>query len=327
MTSAKTYILSQPHSFIDYILEPLKDNPDYIIRTHRHCRSLGAKIKRFIRSILPGSHPGLWSDSILSPEYTAFLRQIRPQDKLIFWAVGNKKDIKIISEDVTTSRISSLLLDPLRQVCHFSEKEIRMYPGFMRKLGVRVCTFDYDDSRKYGLDFVGQVYRYPDISRSVGNDTEVLFIGVDKKRAPKLDAVAATLEKEGIPYNFMLLYDKHSKPGRFPRLDKCVMKESIPYQDVLRKSSRAKCLLDILQPGQSGMTMRVLEALFLGKKLITDNISAKQEPLYRKENIYIIGDPEQPWDNIRRFLDEPFLPLSKGVYDIYDISSWIKKLS
>lgn len=326
MPSPKTYILSQPHSFVDYLLEPLKEDPDFVIRTHRHSRSLGAKIKRFIRSILPGKHPGLWSDTILSPGYVSFLRQVRPQDKLIFWAVGNKKDIKIISEDVDTSQISSLLWDPLRQVCHFSKREIQEYPGFMRKLGVRVCTFDYDDAQKYGLDFVGQVYRFPKIQASGKSHPGVLFIGVEKKRGQKLDHIAEILEKEGIPHTFKLIYDKHSTPGKYPRLDKCVMSAPIPYDEVLQLSLDADCLLDILQPGQTGMTMRALEALFFRKKLITDNLAIKNEPFFRKENIYFINDPDQPWPSVRQFLSQPMVEIPQEIVSEYDIKKWINKL-
>lgn len=326
--ASKIYILSQPHSFVDYLLQPLKKDPNYCVYTHTRRRTLMATIKRFIRNILPGKYPGLWSDAIFPPEYRNLLKGINPEDKVIFWAVGNKKDIKIITEDIKNSHVSSLLWDPLRQICHFSDREIRHYPSIMQHLNIKVCTFDKEDARKYGFIYVGQVYRYLDTSiQSASEDSaNVLFIGVDKRRADKLDLVASIFEKEQIPYDFRILYDKHSVRGRYPQLDKCEMSESIPYSEVLQISSCAGCLLDILQPGQVGMTMRVLEALFLNKKLITDNVSIKDEPFYRPNNIYIINDFNQPWKSVKEFLDSPYEEVSEAIVREYDIKKWIKKV-
>ncbi|MDE6301730.1 MAG: hypothetical protein K2M19_08440 [Muribaculaceae bacterium] len=323
-----TYILGQPHSFVDYLLAPLREESGYVVRVHRRRRTLGATLLRFVRSLLPGSHPGLWSRTILGADYVEFLSNIRPEDKLIFWAVGNKKDIRIIKEDVAARHVTSMLWDPLRQVCHRSRRKMRHYPEIMKRIGVRVCTFDPEDARNYGLDYVGQTYRFPDETdariQHVGG--EVFFIGVDKRRAPKLNEIAAELENEGIGYRFKLLFDKHSRHGQFPRLDACEITTPIPYSEVLNLTRGADCLLDILQPGQTGLTWRVLEAVFFGKKLITDNLNVKNEPFYRPENIYIIDDPAQPWPDIRTFLAAPNVPVPDRIIKTYDIRHWIKRL-
>lgn len=289
-----------------------------------------ASALRFIRAILPGKHPRLWSKSIFGKEYAGFLKSIRQEDAVIFWAIGNLKDIKMITEDSSTHAFSSLLWDPLRQVCHFSQREINRYPDIMKKLGVRVCSFDKVDSDTYGLDYVGQVYRYPDSqSPDTGNSQasgEVLFIGVDKQRADKLNRLAAQLEKEGVGYDFRIIFDRHSKPGRFPRLDACRLLNPIPYSKVLQLSLRTNCLLDILQPGQNGLTMRALEALFFGKKLITDNIRIKEEPFYNASNIYVIDDPDQKWPDLRSFLDAPSEKIPSEIIQAYDITSRIRNL-
>lgn len=329
----KTYILFQPHPYLDYTLEGLRGDPYFVLYPHRRLRTLWATIMRFIRTILPGKHPKLWTDYILPKEYCELLKSVKPGDKVIFWAVGNKKDIKIITEEANTGIFTVMLLDPLRQICHFSKREIREYPDIMRQLGVRVCTFDKEDAHIHGLDYVGQVYRMPVetasrqvVPRDLSTDCRVLFIGVDKRRAPKLHSLAKALKEEGIGYDFRIIYDKHSTAGRYPLLDRCRIEEPIPYPEVIRMEERSQCLLDILQPGQTGMTMRVLEAQFLGKKLITDNFTIKGEPFYLKENIYIIDDPTQPWRSIREFLETPTTPVNEEILREYDIRTWIKRL-
>jgi hypothetical protein len=49
-------------------------------------------------------------------------------------------------------------------------------------------------------------------------------------------------------------------------------------------------VIDIVQRGQSGLTMRAIEALAAGKKIITNNKNIINEPFYNNKNIMIIDD-------------------------------------
>lgn len=324
----RTFIITQPHGYIDYLFEPLKKNPDFFFFRHKRRKGVSAAIKRWLRSVLPGRHPSLWTSDILGHHYVGFLKNVRPGDRLILWDVVNRKDVRIIMEAVPGCEAVSMLWNPLRQVCHRSAREMATYAPYMRGLGVRPCTFDPEDAQRYGLVYVGQTYRYPsDKLVPAESSARVFFIGADKGRLPRLDTIAARLESEGISYKFMLLYGKHTQRGRYPRLDRCAMPHSVPYPEVLSISAGADCLLEIVQNHQSGLTWRVLEALFLAKKLITDNLHVKDEAFYCPENIYIIDDPNQPWPTLKAFLDAPVKPVPRSVTDSYDIVNWIGRLT
>ena len=349
--ASRTYIISQPHPYLDYTLDGLSQDSEYVVLHHRRKKSLKATITRFIRHLLPGRHRGLWTRSILPDDYLEVLKEIGPEDKVIFWSIGNLKDIRIIKEETDAASYTAMILDPLRQICHFSERELKSYPERMSSLGVKVCTFDKQDAERHGLTYVGQVYRYPDMERPDAtaieerdNDGKILFIGIDKRRAEKLNSLITILENERVPYDFRILYDHHSERGRYPLLDRCELKEPLPYQEVLRLSERSHCLVDILQPGQTGLTMRALEALFFGKKLITDNIGIRDERFYHPDNIFIIDNSNSRSEErgvhpaseksegrveqrtLRQFLDTPLSPIDAEIIKQYDIRSWIKRL-
>lgn len=141
-----------------------------------------------------------------------------------------------------------------------------------------------------------------------------------------LERVASQMESEGVSYTMMVVPGKHYSKGKYPRVDKGLMASAIPYERVIEYSMGAKCLLDIVQPGQTGLTMRALEAPMFGKKLITNNPSIVDEPFYHPANIYILGSEHDSGRTIREFLDTPPVEIDKEILDKYDITTWINKL-
>ena len=73
-----------------------------------------------------------------------------------------------------------------------------------------------------------------------------------------------------------------------------------------------KCsiVIDVGQSGQVGLTLRVMEAVFLNKKLITTNISVKSFDFYRSSNIYVYGHEKR---SIEEFLLESYIELPEDI--------------
>ncbi len=70
--------------------------------------------------------------------------------------------------------------------------------------------------------------------------------------------------------------------------------------------------------------MRVLESVFLSKKLITNNPDIVNYDFYTPDNIMLLpenGAPPNPQD-IRDFLEKPFVPYSEAVLDSYSFEHW-----
>jgi hypothetical protein len=66
--------------------------------------------------------------------------------------------------------------------------------------------------------------------------------------------------------------------------------ELIPYKEMLIHSIRCNCLLDINQNGAVGNTSRFLEAIMYNKKLLTNNLAAKESEFYQPAYMFVFHD-------------------------------------
>ena len=97
----------------------------------------------------------------------------------------------------------------------------------------------------------------------------------------------------------------------------------LEYEIYLDYVSKSNILLDIAQPGQSGYTLRVMEAFFFGKKLITNQKSVKEADFYDPNNIFIID--MDSWDELDAFLQKDIVPLSSSIVEKYTYQSWLRR--
>lgn len=321
----KTYLLVRDTPLTDFVLAPIHDDSRYVVLSHHRERGVIAKIKRFLSVTFPGLAGSRWARSIFGDEYTRRLHDIGPEDKVILFDIRNLKDTQLLKREIHTPHITSFLWDPMSVICRGSEKARMQYIKEVNKLGVEVATFDPDDARECGFKYVGAVYR--DISRLKGlpEETDFWYIGTEKYREEPLEALAAEIEDAGLRYTFKIVPHKHkSRLDNFKHLRHCVS-APLPYEQSLEKAARARCLIDLVQRRQSGVTLRAMEAIFLDKKLITNNAAIKREAYYHPANVYILGDPAEQ-RTLREFMDTPMVALSPAILSTHDITRWLPQL-
>lgn len=71
------------------------------------------------------------------------------------------------------------------------------------------------------------------------------------------------------------------------------------------------------------MTIRTLEALFFGKKLITTNSGIKYFDIYHPDNIFVLDGTENR--TIKEFLGSELHEFPQEIVRQYDIEYWIKQ--
>lgn len=81
-----------------------------------------------------------------------------------------------------------------------------------------------------------------------------------------------------------------------------------------------KIMVDVSCRNQTGIAMRVIEALALRKKILTDNKNIVRDPLYNENNI-LIFDAESP-EIPEQFISEPFT----GVAPTLNLDDWLTNL-
>ncbi len=97
--------------------------------------------------------------------------------------------------------------------------------------------------------------------------------------------------------------------------------ESIPQIEVASIMRNSKVIIDIPHKKQSGLTIRTLECLGLGKKLATTNNSILDYDFYDENNIFIMdrNSPDIPLE----FFNTDFNPIAAEIKNNYSLDSWI----
>lgn len=159
----------------------------------------------------------------------------------------------------------------------------------------KVYSFQKSDCDKYGFIFTNHIYSRADLSEIHSDEPEsdVYFIGADKGRIWSIYSMYKWLSDSGFVCDFTVVvskddFQKYNQKYKGINL----VTQRIGYMQILRKIAHTKCILELCQEGQDGLTMRFYEALFYNKKLITNNLTARTHPFFNRDFMQVIRDCE-----------------------------------
>jgi hypothetical protein len=198
----------------------------------------------------------------------------------------------------------------------------------------RVFTFDCDDAMMPNFAFKPLFYldRYADVRQANPPiKYDVCFMGtLHSDRYAIAKEVKDWCDQQGLQcffYFFMqnrILYYFNKLRGKgitAPRSEVSFTKMN-PAQ-VVDIVASSRVILDIQHPKQTGLTMRTLETLGAGKKIITTNPHIKDYDFYTPDHIMII-DRDQPTQVLNRaFFLEATHPIPSDIIANYSIGSWL----
>lgn len=175
-----------------------------------------------------------------------------------------------------------------------------------------VYSFDRNQCVDLGMTYLNQFfpmgYAHASAAAARADSTrpKALFIGREKGRGEVLLLLADVLTQCGCELDFRILVEEN-----YPTKTRHHITKQVDYRDSIIASLGAKVLIEINQPGQSGLTLRTLEAAYFGKKLITNNQSITESTLYHAKNIYVLND-QSDWnvDAIKDFLAQAPAPVA-----------------
>ena len=145
---------------------------------------------------------------------------------------------------------------------------------------------------------------------------DFFFIGINKGRVDKLNILANELKMRGYTFKFMIYPQGEDAYPNIKYLDKL-----ISCEEALEFLKKAKIVVELLQENQVGMTLRILEGIMLGKKILTNNASVKESDLYNPANIFIWG--ERSWEDLDSFVTSEFVRYDRTVLSKYVFDIWI----
>lgn len=180
-----------------------------------------------------------------------------------------------------------------------------------------VWSFDDVDCQKYNMNFNTQFYLPLDIpSQKIRYDA--MFVGRNKGRSRQINEIGGDLQEKGLSFYRYIQKDKFGT-GYFYKKDK----PELEYEEILQLIAKSRCIIDIPKAGQSGLTIRALEALFYSKKLITTDKNIKNYNFYRKENIFIWGEDDV--EKITEFIKSDYQIVDANIRNEYLLENWVKK--
>lgn len=153
----------------------------------------------------------------------------------------------------------------------------------------KIYTFDKDDAIKMNWEYMGNIYSKMKIVGSGKHRANVFFCGSNKKgRVCLLNEIFNKLHNENVECLFYIS-GVEKKEQIYTNI---VYNQHITYQDNLEQLQDCNCILELVQPDSSGMTLRYCEAICYNKKLITNNSNVRLMPYYNPEWIYVFNDVE-----------------------------------
>lgn len=195
-----------------------------------------------------------------------------------------------------------------------------------KKLSTRweIWTFMKEDAIKNGFKY-GATFYNPQLAQNcfdkdsqTATDCDLLFVGTDKGRKNFLLNLKRQLEKYKIVCNFKIV-------DNFRSLFSRKYSREISYKYLCRLNKRTSAILDVVQEGQTGLTLRIMEGLLFDKKIVTTNAAIRMDKDFKDNpNIYVITK-----DNIKdlyTFLKKPMVEYPNNLKAKYSFTNWLKRI-
>lgn len=148
-----------------------------------------------------------------------------------------------------------------------------------------VYTFDCEDANKYGF-----IHYYTMYSNLFDEPTsspiyDVIYNGSNKGRYEILKTFILSNPQLNIWSNMIGITTMEQKDAHISS------SSSVDYKESIKQVLRSRCILDIIvDPKQTGLSLRVYEAVVYNKKLITNNPSIFNFPYYNPQYMKFTKD-------------------------------------
>ena len=266
-------------------IEPLyrlKGIVRFIYRVHN-----STKINSFVR--LPFRK--IWASFFLDK---SIKRKLDKDDKIIFYFSGTDYyfDANGLFQYIRLNYPNSFLIFALEDRV---ELYCKTYRGFsIQKITTMfdsVVTYNVADSKEYNIrlapprlinfSFVEENSNLP--------DTDVFFIGQEKGRLEQIFSVFDRCKVLGLKCDFYIIGVPREKQRYVKEIK---YNQRLSYQEVIQHAKKTKAIINIIQSGGDGITLRDYEAIGLNKILITNGKYIDTTAFYSEKNIVHLDEIE-----------------------------------
>lgn len=182
-----------------------------------------------------------------------------------------------------------------------------------KKNGFKFYCYDKGNCKKYGLNFNTIMYdetlKLPDVVPKY----DTCFLGFLKDRKEKMGKLYNTFQAAGLDARFVIVKTE----GVVEDMPFEYREREVGYYEYLDMINQSRSILDITQKGQDGLSLRIMEAIFLNKKILTTNEYITKMDFYDPNNILVIRLGETSKEEILDFFNEPFHRYSDVTREYY----------
>lgn len=251
--------------------------------------------------------------------YGDWYKNAAEYDKIILF------DFVVFRDENLLPNIAKKAPDSKRFIYYWNIIKDEQYLQHRKKLaaenGFKLYHYDHGNCSRYDMQFNTIMY-YEGIELPVRPATsDLLFLGFVKDRGSKLNNLYRTIRESGFTPRFVIVKaDAESRKYPFEFHDSYV-----PYMEYLDMVSESRGILDIAQENQDGFSMRVMEAIFLNKKLVSTNTALRDADFYDPANILVLDSDEVTKAQISEFFSSDFHPYPEEVRRYYSIGEWVRR--
>lgn len=275
----KYVVLGYNYDYYNYVYRQLNEITD---ATYIHYWPVSINLRRFYFYYLHYNFP---LKRILVFGYLFFLKKVVREMNwsnnepicFLFLAGGTNNDLlkyglcEQIKESFPKGKIVYFINDLVLKT--------HMPVQLMKEHADLVYSYDPIDCRKYGL--LNHVIPYSDYPFPPINNPryDVVFVGASKDRLKDILSIFFYLSDNGVKCCFRIIDAPKEDQIQAEGIS---YSGRISYEENLKLLQNGNCILDIIQGESSGNTIRVGEAIIMGKKLLTNNIYTPQNGVFDK---------------------------------------------
>ncbi|HEY9262067.1 hypothetical protein [Chitinophaga sp.] len=194
----------------------------------------------------------------------------------------------------------------------------------------KTITFDSADAQKYNLPYHPLFYtrEIAAINAHRVIDYDLLMIGTYlPERTAALQKIIKFCNEQSLVLKYHVFLNKvhyYMQLAKGKRINRDITSfESLSYKEVLNLYARSNVIIDLSNVNQSGLSMRVIEALGAGKKLITTNKQIVHESFYDEDYIRVINIDSPVLD--KEFIKKRSSSVNQEIKKLH-ISTWLEGL-
>lgn len=233
--------------------------------------------------------------------------------------LGKQDVIFMIRPDLLNSKTLNYLKTQTQSLVAFYYDSTRRFPEKIKIINYFDTVYSYDklDVETYNLEFLTNYI----FEESENLNYKQLFFNISTfdYRYEAMERLAKYIDQKKWSKEILVF-------GSDALDSDCLtlIKKQISVDDVAKKISNSKIIIEIQREEQIGLSFRVFEALGQRKKLITTNADIVNYDFYHSQNILVIDE-----DNIHipeDFVNSPYLPVNELILNQYRLDNWTKRV-